>query len=58
MPSAGLILQAGPAVAADGNDYPQIATRGEDPAPLSTGELAAVFQGKTSGGVPGGPGLR
>jgi hypothetical protein len=38
-----LVLQAGPAVVADGNDYPAIATRGEDPAPLSTGELARAF---------------
>lgn len=38
-----LVLQAGPAAAAAGSDYPQIATRGEDPAPLSTGELAKAF---------------
>lgn len=38
-----LVLQAGRTAAADGSDYPQIATRSEDPAPLSTSELAKAF---------------
>jgi hypothetical protein len=45
-----LVLQAGPAVAAQGNNYPGMATRGQDPSPLSTGELAAVFPPGRGGG--------
>lgn len=45
-----LVLQAGPAAAAHGSDNPRIATRGEDPAPLSTAEIAEVFPpGKGTG---------
>ena len=44
-----LVLQAGPGVAANGNDYPAMATRGEDPDPLSTGELVTAFPPHTDG---------
>jgi len=44
-------LLAGPAATAAGDNYPQIATRAEDPAPLTTAELAKAFPAKYYGPV-------
>lgn len=45
-----LVLEEGPASVTTGTDYHPIDTRTEDPAPLTTAELAKVFQPGQGGG--------
>lgn len=48
-----LVLEAGPGAIAVGHGYSQIATRAEDPPPLSVPELARVFPPDSGGRVMG-----